>query len=227
MFSKNGYLLINHCTCIETKFLLLFTLYFLLCIYKTCFLVILTYYFYRVYCLLVWFFHKQMFQSVTNSTIGITQESCSYLSQSSIGNLPTIKVVNMRLSSLVDSVSHRILQTHHIWFNTGNLINEQLFESLRYSILELQEHLDTFCDKRDQATMVSAISVLCEVIALGCCFFHSILILLRLRWNWSYWAGNRAMQGTKITSWIWARRCTSYIFSIYCLSKQPTRWPPT
>lgn len=56
---------------------------------------------------------------------------------------------------MIDIVTHRILPVHFVWFNASNLNNTRLIESLRYGMLEVQEHLETFCDKKDQATIVS------------------------------------------------------------------------
>lgn len=94
-------------------------------------------------------------QSLSNSTISITRESCRYLSESSVSGQPTIKLISSRLSSMIDIVTHRILPFHFIWFNSSNLNNTRLTESLRYGMLEVQEHLETFCDKKDQAMIVS------------------------------------------------------------------------
>lgn len=55
---------------------------------------------------------------------------------------------------MVDIVAHRVLPAHFIWFNPSALNNVRLTETLRYGMLEVQEHLETFCDKRDQTTMV-------------------------------------------------------------------------
>ncbi|KAK9752212.1 Cell morphogenesis central region [Popillia japonica] len=83
-------------------------------------------------------FHQlqKLIKSISNATIAITQESCT-------------------LSSMIDIVTHRILPTHFIWFNTTGMNNQKLLETLKYGMLEVQEHLDTFCDKREQATMYS------------------------------------------------------------------------
>lgn len=56
---------------------------------------------------------------------------------------------------MVDIVTHRILPVDFVWFNSANLNNARLIETLRYGMLEVQEHLDTFCEKKEQATMVS------------------------------------------------------------------------
>ncbi|XP_071055767.1 protein furry isoform X2 [Onthophagus taurus] len=102
-------------------------------------------------------FHQlqKLIRSIANSTISITQESCSYLTQPEAGNLPSVKIMSSRLNSMIDIVSLRILPVHFIWFNTATLNNQKLMESLTYGMFEVQEHLGTFCDKRDQTTMYS------------------------------------------------------------------------
>lgn len=100
------------------------------------------------------------FQNICNSTIAITRESCSYLTQSASGGSPTIKLISSRLTSMIDIVCHRILPVHLIWFNPSTLNNTRLTETLRYGMLEVQEHLETFCDKRDQTTLVSSAFIL-------------------------------------------------------------------
>lgn len=74
--------------------------------------------------------------------------------------------MSSRLSSMIDIVTHRILPTHFIWFNTTGMNNQKLLETLKYGMLEVQEHLDTFCDKREQATMVRYFKLLRYIINL-------------------------------------------------------------
>lgn len=61
---------------------------------------------------------------------------------------------------MVDIVTHRILPVDFVWFNSANLNNARLIETLRYGMLEVQEHLDTFCEKKEQASMVSFCTLL-------------------------------------------------------------------
>lgn len=76
------------------------------------------------------------------------------MSQSSVSGLPTIKLIGSRLVSMVDFVNHRVLVTNLIWFNTSAISNSRFIETLKYGMLEVQEHLETFCDKKEQASMV-------------------------------------------------------------------------
>lgn len=77
------------------------------------------------------------------------------MSQSAISGLPTIKLISSRLLSMVDIISYRILPPHLMWFSPAAINNSKFIETLKYGMLEVQEHLETFCDKKDQATMVS------------------------------------------------------------------------
>lgn len=42
-----------------------------------------------------------------------------------------------------------------IWFSIAIFANQRLNESLRFGMLEIQEHLETFLDKKDHATEVN------------------------------------------------------------------------
>lgn len=93
------------------------------------------------------------------STIDITKDSCLYMMQSAAGGLPTIKLISSRLNSMIDIISYRILPPNLIWFNASALNNTKFIENLKYGMLELQEHLETFCDKKDQAFVVKKIII--------------------------------------------------------------------
>lgn len=84
----------------------------------------------------------------------ITREACTNMLQSTSGSQATIKLLTTRLNSMMDVVSYRILPVNVIWFNTMTLSNSRFYETLKYGMLEVQEHLETFCDKREQAAMV-------------------------------------------------------------------------
>lgn len=77
------------------------------------------------------------------------------MSQSAVSGLPTIKLISSRLTSMIDITTYRILPLNLIWFNTSAISNAKFFETLKYGMLEVQEHLETFCDKKDQAQMVN------------------------------------------------------------------------
>ncbi|KAH1002588.1 hypothetical protein HUJ04_008665 [Dendroctonus ponderosae] len=101
------------------------------------------------------FFHhmQRLVSEISHSTIEITKESCANMLQSTIGSEVTIKLLTARLNSMMDIVNYRVLPRNVIWFNTMVLSNSRFYETLKYGLLEVQEHLETFCDKRDQAMM--------------------------------------------------------------------------
>ncbi|KAG5899999.1 hypothetical protein JTB14_009086 [Gonioctena quinquepunctata] len=101
------------------------------------------------------FFHQfqKLVGEICVSANEITKESGSFMSHSAVSGLPTIKLISSRLMSMVDIITYRILPTNLIWFNTLAISNSKFFETLKYGMLEVQEHLETFCDKKDQATM--------------------------------------------------------------------------
>ncbi|KAL1517075.1 hypothetical protein ABEB36_000886 [Hypothenemus hampei] len=101
------------------------------------------------------FFHQlqRLITDISQSTIEISKESCTNMSQSTVGSQATIKLLSARLNSVVDIINYRILPVNLIWFNAMALNSSKLYETLKYGVLQVQEHLETFCDKRDQAIM--------------------------------------------------------------------------
>lgn len=77
------------------------------------------------------------------------------MSESAVSGLPTIKVISSRLMSMIDIISYRILSAQLVWFNPTAINNSRFIETLKYGMLEVQEHLETFCDKKEQATLVN------------------------------------------------------------------------
>uniref|UniRef100_A0A6P7GMV8 Uncharacterized protein LOC114338721 n=1 Tax=Diabrotica virgifera virgifera TaxID=50390 RepID=A0A6P7GMV8_DIAVI len=75
------------------------------------------------------------------------------MSQSAMSGLPTIRLISSRLLSMVDIVKYRVMVPNLIWFNTVAIKDSRFIETLKYGMLEVQEHLETFCDKKEQASM--------------------------------------------------------------------------
>ncbi|XP_030765953.1 protein furry isoform X3 [Sitophilus oryzae] len=101
------------------------------------------------------FFHQlqRLVADICQSAIEITRESCTNMLSSTVASQATIKLLITRLHSVIDIINYRILPFNLIWFNTMAISNSRFLESLKYGMLEVQEHLETFCDKRDQAIM--------------------------------------------------------------------------
>lgn len=58
------------------------------------------------------------------------------------------------LTSYIDLLSTKA-EPPMIWFSIGIFANQRLNESLRFGMLEIQEHLETVLDKKDHVTEVS------------------------------------------------------------------------
>ncbi|XP_076272167.1 microtubule binding protein furry isoform X2 [Rhynchophorus ferrugineus] len=101
------------------------------------------------------FFHQlqRLVADMCQSAIEITKESCVNMQISTSASQATIKLLITRLNSVIDIINYRILPVNLIWFNTMAISNSRFLETLKYGMLEIQEHLETFCDKRDQAIM--------------------------------------------------------------------------
>ncbi|XP_044733095.1 protein furry isoform X3 [Chrysoperla carnea] len=100
-------------------------------------------------------FHQlyRLIRDVENKTIIMTRESCHYLNTSiSINNEGAI-TLGTYLQSVIDMLTQST--THYepliVWFDPLSIINTRLADSLRFCLLEIQEHLETFFDRQDHA----------------------------------------------------------------------------
>lgn len=79
----------------------------------------------------------------------LTREACHYLSESGVSADQLIQ----QLASLTDT-----LALHGdpplVWFSSDRVAGPRLNESLRFGMLELKEHVDTFLDRKDHAAEV-------------------------------------------------------------------------
>lgn len=69
---------------------------------------------------------------------------------------------------MIDIISFRILPANLIWFNASAVNNTKFIETLKYGMLEVQEHLETFCDKKDQAVAVNNCQILSFKLSMDC-----------------------------------------------------------
>lgn len=79
-----------------------------------------------------------------NKTIEMTRESCSHL------NSRGVPLLTSRLASVSDLLSSR-RDPPHIWFTVDALQEPGFSDALRFGMLEVQQHLETFLDKKEQA----------------------------------------------------------------------------
>ncbi|XP_045464267.1 protein furry isoform X2 [Harmonia axyridis] len=96
---------------------------------------------------------QKMVKTVCQASFESSKEACSYLSLSSIAGQPIVKLINSRLNSVIDSITFRIMVPNLVWFNENAVSNLNLGETLKCAILQVQEHLELFCDKKQQLTM--------------------------------------------------------------------------
>lgn len=83
-------------------------------------------------------------QDVVNKTIEMTKECGSHLSTRGV------PLLTSKLSSVCDILSTRA-DPPHVWFTFDALQESRFSEILRFGMLEIQEHLETFLDRKDQA----------------------------------------------------------------------------
>lgn len=88
-------------------------------------------------------------QDVIKRSISVSREACHSLSEISLGeNLAT------HLANLTEFLSLEC-EPPIVWFSPDKVASSHLADTLRFGMLELQEHLETFLDKKRQASEVS------------------------------------------------------------------------
>lgn len=89
-------------------------------------------------------------QDVSSKSVTLTREASALLCNGS----PASTQLGYHLSSHAELLSSKA-EPPLIWFSIAIFANQRLNESLRFGMLEIQEHLETFLDKKDHATEVS------------------------------------------------------------------------
>lgn len=82
--------------------------------------------------------------------MGLTREACALLSNGS----PASKQLGYHLSSHAELLSAKA-EPPLVWFSVSIFSHQRLHESLRFEMLEIQQHLETFPDRKYHATEVS------------------------------------------------------------------------
>lgn len=75
----------------------------------------------------------------------MTRESCSHLSTRGV------PLLTSRLTNVCELLSTRA-DPPHVWFTVDALQEPKFSDALRYGMLEIQQHLETFLDKKEQAS---------------------------------------------------------------------------
>lgn len=92
-----------------------------------------------------------MLQDVTTKAVELTNESCNYLITDSSTAPSTL--LGYRLQAISELLNSRV-DIPYVWVTSDSLANTRLNESLRFGMLEIQEHWETYLDRKDHAVEV-------------------------------------------------------------------------
>lgn len=92
-------------------------------------------------------------QDVSSKSVGLTREASALLSNGS----PASALLGCHLSSHAELLSSKA-EPPLVWFSVAIFANQRLNETLRFGMLEVQEHLETFLDRKDHATEVISLT---------------------------------------------------------------------
>jgi len=92
---------------------------------------------------------------VSSKSVGLTRESSALLNNGS----STSAHLGCHLSSHAELLSSKA-EPPLVWFSMAIFANQRLNETLRFGMLEVQEHLETFLDRKDHATEVNSVNTL-------------------------------------------------------------------
>lgn len=83
---------------------------------------------------------------MSTKSVILTREASALLSNGSSASTQ----LGYHLSNHAELLSSKA-EPPLIWFSIGIFANQRLNESLRFGMLEIQEHLETFLDKKDRS----------------------------------------------------------------------------
>ncbi|XP_046735470.1 protein furry [Diprion similis] len=89
----------------------------------------------------------RILRDVSSKAVGLTREASALLNNSTSASAQ----LGAHLSSHAELLSTKA-EPPLVWFSTSIFANQRLSESLRFGMLEIQEHLETFLDRKDHAT---------------------------------------------------------------------------
>nr|CAD7437486.1 unnamed protein product [Timema bartmani] len=111
--------------------------------------------------------HRLM-KDVCSKAVSLTQKACHYLIGS--GASPPSQgaaLLGSRLVTLTELLTTRA-DPPHVWLGPNALSNSRLNELLRFGMLEIQEHRETFLDRRDHAAeCIDAVKTIIKLHMLG------------------------------------------------------------
>ncbi|KAL1131070.1 hypothetical protein AAG570_012307, partial [Ranatra chinensis] len=88
----------------------------------------------------------RVIKDILRKSVYVTRLACHFLSECALGDNLSVQV-----SALNDLLVARG-DPPLVWFSPDRVASPKLSETLRFGMLELQEHLETFLDKKDQAS---------------------------------------------------------------------------
>lgn len=86
--------------------------------------------------------------------MSLTQEACQYLSGSSaVTASQGAALLGSRLLVVAELLSAQA-EPPHVWISANAVTSPRLTEALRFGMLEIQEHWETFLDRKDHTAEV-------------------------------------------------------------------------
>lgn len=90
---------------------------------------------------------SKILRDVSSKSVGLTRESSALLGNGGSASAH----LGCHLSSHAELLSSKA-EPPLVWFSVAIFANQRLNETLRFGMLEVQEHLETFLDRKDHAT---------------------------------------------------------------------------
>ncbi|XP_021940399.1 protein furry [Zootermopsis nevadensis] len=91
----------------------------------------------------------RLIKDVSKKTVSLTQEACQYLSGSSaVTSSQGATLLGSRLILVTELLSAQA-EPPRVWISGNAVTSSRLTEALRFGMLEIQEHWETFLDRKD------------------------------------------------------------------------------
>lgn len=91
---------------------------------------------------------------MSNKTVSLTQEASQYLSGSAaVTTSQGAALLGSRLLVVTELLSTQT-EPPHVWISPNVVASPRLTEALRFGMLEIQEHWETYLDRKDHVAEV-------------------------------------------------------------------------
>lgn len=97
----------------------------------------------------IWSLRLMFLQDLLRKSVCSTREACHFLSESGVN----VDNLVHQLASLTDTLALNG-DPPLVWFCPEKVAGSRLTEALKFGMLELKEHLDTYLDRKDYASEV-------------------------------------------------------------------------